>query len=145
MNAILTMSSFLFPLITFPYVSRILLPIGTGKVNFATSVISYFTMFANLGIPTYGIRAVAKVRDNKEEVSKLVKELLTINVCMAILSYTVFILALLFVPRLQDEKTLYLIVSMTIFLNAIGMEWLYQGLEKYSYITMRSSYLSLSH
>lgn len=53
MNAILTMSQFIFPLITFPYVSRILLPEGTGKVSFATSVITYFAMFAQLGIPTY--------------------------------------------------------------------------------------------
>lgn len=51
MNVILTMSSFIFPLITFPYVSRILLPEGTGKVSFATSLISYFSMFAQLGIP----------------------------------------------------------------------------------------------
>ena len=60
MNSILTMSSFLFPLITFPYVSRILLPLGTGKVSFATSVISYFAMFSQLGIPVYGIRRLCK-------------------------------------------------------------------------------------
>lgn len=56
MNAILTMSSFIFPLITFPYISRVLLVTGIGKVSFATSIISYFTIFAQLGIPTYGIR-----------------------------------------------------------------------------------------
>ena len=54
MNSLLTMSQFIFPLITFPYVSRVLLVTGTGKVSFATSLISYFTMFAQLGIPTYG-------------------------------------------------------------------------------------------
>lgn len=69
MNAILTMSSFIFPLITFPYVSRILLPEGTGKVSFATSVIAYFALFAQLGIPTHGIRACAKVRDDHIELS----------------------------------------------------------------------------
>ena len=74
MNIILTMSSFIFPVITFPYVSRILLPEGTGKVAFATSLISYFSMFAQLGIPTYGIRACAKVRDNRNELSKTVHE-----------------------------------------------------------------------
>ena len=62
-NSLLTISSFIFPLITFPYVSRILLPEGTGKVSFATSVVTYFNMFAQLGIPTYGICACAKVRD----------------------------------------------------------------------------------
>ena len=64
MNAILTMSSFLFPLITFPYVSRILLPAGTGTVSFAASVVAYFNMFAQLGIPTYGIRACANHLDS---------------------------------------------------------------------------------
>ena len=70
MNAILTMSSFIFPLITFPYVSRVLLPEGTGKVSFAISLISYFSMFAQLGIPTYGIRTCAKIRDNREELTR---------------------------------------------------------------------------
>ena len=79
MNAILTMSQFIFPLITFPYVSRILLPEGTGKVSFATSVISYFAMFAQLGIPTYGIRACAQVRDNKEELTRTAQEIFFIN------------------------------------------------------------------
>ena len=89
MNIILTMSSFIFPLITFPYVSRILLPIGTGKVSLATSVITYFSMFAQLGIPTYGIRACAKVRDNREELSKVAQELLIINIIMSAISYIV--------------------------------------------------------
>ena len=70
------MSSFIFPLITFPYASRVLLPSGTGKVAFANSVITYFTMFAQLGIPTYGIRACAKSRDDKIQLSKIVHELL---------------------------------------------------------------------
>lgn len=61
MNIILTMSSFIFPLITFPYVSRVLLPVGTGKVSMATSVITYFSMFAQLGIPTYGFGRVQKL------------------------------------------------------------------------------------
>lgn len=85
MNALLTISSFIFPLITFPYVSRVLLPEGTGKVSFATSVITYFSMFAQLGIPTYGIRACAKVRDNKEMLSRTVHELLFINLVMSFL------------------------------------------------------------
>ena len=80
MNMILTMSSFIFPLITFPYVSRILLPVGTGKVSFATSLISYFSMFAQLGIPTYGIRVCAKVRDNREELTRTVQELSLIHI-----------------------------------------------------------------
>lgn len=138
MNALLTMSSFIFPLITFPYVSRILLPVGTGKVSFATSLVTYFSMFAQLGIPTYGIRATARVRDNKEKLTKTVHELFIINMIMTVLSYIVFFLALVFVPKLQQEKILYIIVSLTILFNTIGIEWLYKGLEQYTYITVRS-------
>ncbi len=60
MNIVLTMSSFLFPLITFPYAARILQPVGMGKVSFAASLISYFSIFAQFGIPIYGIRECAK-------------------------------------------------------------------------------------
>lgn len=138
MNMMLTMSSFIFPLITFPYVSRILLPEGTGKVSFAGSFISYFSMFAQLGIPTYGIRACAKVRDDRKELTRTVQELLIINLAMSAISYVVLFLAIAFIPRLQSEKTLYVIVSFTIILTSIGMEWLYKALEQYTYITIRS-------
>ena len=138
MNAMLTMSSFLFPLISFPYVSRILGPDGTGRVDFATSLIAYFLMFAQLGIPTYGVRACAKVRDNKRLLTKTAHELLIINLVMSAVSYVVLFLAVLFVPRLQQDRALYILVSLTIIFNTIGMEWLYKALEQYTYITIRS-------
>ena len=138
MNAILAMSSFIFPLISFPYVSRVLLPIGTGRISFATSLISYFQMFAQLGIPTYGIRVCAKARDNRIELTRTAHELLIINLVMSIFSYLILAVALIFVPRLREDRILYIIISMTIFLSAIGMEWLYKALEEYSYITFRS-------
>lgn len=138
MNAILTMSSFVFPLISFPYVSRVLLPVGTGKVSFATSLIAYFLMLSQLGIPTYGVRACAKVRDDRAALSKTAQELLIINLVMSAVSYAALIAGIVFVPRLQQERVLYLVVSLTIFCNAIGMEWLYKALEQYTYITVRS-------
>lgn len=138
MNILLTMSSIIFPLITFPYVSRILGPSGTGKVTFATSLISYFSMFAQLGIPTYGIRACARVRDNKEKLTKVAQELLIINLVMSVLSYIALFIALATIPKLQEDKVLYVIVSFTIVLTSIGMEWIYKALEQYTYITIRS-------
>ena len=138
MNATLTMSSFLFPLISFPYVSRVLLPEGTGKVSFATSLIAYFLMFAQLGIPTYGIRACARVRDDKTALTRTAQELLIINLVTAAISYAALGLALLFVPRLRADRPLYLLVSLNILFSTIGMEWLYSALEQYTYITVRS-------
>ncbi len=138
MNAILTMSTFIFPLISFPYVSRILGPEGTGKVSFATSLISAFLMVAQLGVPTYGIRVCAKVRDDKAALSKTAHELLMINLIMSLLAYGALAVALIFVPRLQEDRLLYIVVSLTIIFNTIGMEWLYKALEQYTYITLRS-------
>ncbi len=138
MNALLSMSSIIFPLITFPYVSRILLPTGMGKVSFATSVVAYFAMVAQLGIPIYGVRATAGVRDNKEELSKVVHELMIINLVMCAVVYAAFFVMVWTVPKMASEKPLYLIVGTIILLNTIGMNWLFQGLEMYSFITIRS-------
>lgn len=138
MNAILTMSSFLFPLITFPYVSRVLLPEGTGRVSFANSVVTYFVMISQLGIPTYGIRACAVVRDNKEKLKKTVYELFIINTVMSVLAYVVFFIALASMPKMRHDWKLFLITSSLIFFNTIGVEWLYKALEQYTYITIRS-------
>jgi Membrane protein involved in the export of O-antigen and teichoic acid len=137
-NTILTMSNFIFPLVTFPYASRILMPAGTGRVSFATSLISYFTMFAQLGIPTYGIRTCSKVRNNRIELTRTAHELLGINIIMCAISYTLLALALIFVPALKEDRLLYLVVSSTILLTSIGMEWLYKALEQYRYIAVRS-------
>lgn len=138
MNSILTLSSIIFPLITFPYVSRVLTPIGTGKVSLATSVVSYFSLIAQLGIPTYGIRVCAKLRDNERELISNIQELLIINLIMSSIVYNGYIIMLFSVDRFTEEKPLYFIMSITILLNAVGVEWLYKGLEQYAYITARS-------
>ena len=100
MNAILALSGFIFPIITFPYVSRILQPDGKGRIDFATSLIAYFNMFAQLGIPTYGIRATAKVRDDRTELSRVTQELTIINLIMSVIMYAFLGLALIIIPRL---------------------------------------------
>ncbi len=138
MNIILTMSSFIFPLLTFPYVSRILSPVGLGKVSFATSVVSYFLIIAQLGIPTYGIRACAKVRDNREELNKTVKEIFYISMIMCVIAYVLLGASIVLIPKFQEEQKLLVIISSMILFTTLGVEWLYKALEMYSYITWRS-------
>ena len=138
MNSILTMSAMIFPIITYPYVTGILGPQGIGTVSFANSVVTYFSMFAQLGIPTYGIRACAKVRDNREALSRVTQEILLINLVTCVVSYVLFFISLQAIPQLREEKGLYLVMSTMILFNSIGAEWLYKGLEQYRYITLRS-------
>ena len=138
MNFILTVSNFLFPLITFPYVSRILLPEGTGKVAFALSIVSYFTLFASFGVAIYGIRAIAQVRDDKDRLSKTMHELLFINIISMIIVYIALVIAISVVPKFAMEKELFWVTSLFVLFTIIGIEWLYKGLEKYQYITIRT-------
>ena len=138
MNFILTSLNFLFPLITFPYVSRVLGASGNGTIAFVTSVANYFLMIASLGIPTYGIRACAKVRDNKEELSKTVHEILLINLITTMLVIFTYLVMVITIPKFAEESTLFYINGVNILLNMFGVNWFYQALEQYDYITFRS-------
>ncbi|MDG2941713.1 flippase [Exercitatus varius] len=143
MNLILTGSNFLFPLITFPYVSRILQPEGTGKVAFATSFVTYFVMFASFGVANYGVRVIAQARDNKNTLTKVTHEILFINIIMMFFAYVIFALTLFFSDKLWQERILLNISSLLIFFTIIGVEWFYKGVEQYQYITIRTIVLRL--
>ena len=138
MNIILTVFTIIFPLIIYPYISRILLPEGMGKVALATSIVSYFSIFSQLGIPIYGLRLVAQIRDDKKALTKAVQELFIINMITTSIVYIVLAITVFYIPQLKEEKLLYIIISSSIILNTIGMEWLFKGLEEYTYITIRS-------
>lgn len=136
MNFILTVSSIIFPMITFPYISRVLLPEGNGKIAFVSSVTTYFTMFASLGIPTYGIRVCAGLRDNKEKLSKTAQELLIINAVTMALTCVIFLVLILVIPEFNEEKELFIIYMIGMIISMFSMNWLYSALEQYSHITV---------
>jgi len=93
-NSLLKVSNIIFPIITFPYVARILLAEGIGKVEFSLSVIQYFILLSQAGIPTYAVRECAKYRNNKDKLSKTVQEILLINFPLIVLSYIILFISL---------------------------------------------------
>lgn len=137
LNVVKTTLSILFPLVSFPYASRILLPDGIGKVNFARAVMEYFVLIATLGIHVYGVREGAKVRDDKYLLSKFSKEIFFINIISTSIAYILFFLALFSIPKFADYKALLCVISATILFTALGMDWLYGAVEDYEYITVR--------
>ncbi len=138
LNVFRTAMNLIFPLITFPYTSRVLLPEGSGKINFATSIVSYFSLIAALGINAYGIREGAKVRDNKQKLSQLTKELFTISMVSTVVAYSLFFVAIFFVPKFSEYRVLLCISSASILLGTLSIEWLYSATEDYVFITIRS-------
>ena len=137
-NAGKTFFSLVFPVMTFTYASRILGDVGIGKVNFSRSVITYFTMLASLGMRYYGTREAAKLRDDRLAFNRFVHEMLIINLMMTLLSYALLFTAMAAVPKLKSYETLLLVNSAAIALEGLGMEWLYQSVEEYRYIALRS-------
>ena len=126
-----------FIVITTPYITRILGPKILGKVEYADSLITYFILFTALGIPSYGIREVAKYRDNSKELNKLILELLVILFLTTIIGYTVLFVFLYFYESLFEIKDIILVMSINIICNNIGIEWFYRGIENQLYITKR--------
>lgn len=135
---ILTGSQYIFPLITFPYVSRVLLAEGNGEINFALSVVNYFVLLASLGIPTYGVRACALVREDKNKLSRTVQELFLLNFVTTLISFAALLASIILIPTFSRYTELIIIQSATLWLNLLGVDYMYQALEEYSYITRRS-------
>ena len=138
LNIIYNILNIVFPLITFPYVSRVLQVERLGNVSFFTTVANYAIMLASLGVNTYGIRAVSQVRDDKKKLSKTTAELLIINTIASIVVIVLLIGSSFFISKFSAEPVLLAINCALVFATPFGMNWLYSGLEQYGYITKRS-------
>lgn len=138
LNGLKNIMSVFFPLITFPYVSRVLQVDNLGKYNFSSSIIDYFILLAALGINTYSIREGARIREDKNKISQFSSEIFSINIVSMLLSYLLLIIVVIVVPKLHSYLILIAILSLEILFRTIGTEWLYSIYEEYAYITIRS-------
>ena len=143
LNGLRNMLNLLFPLITFPYVSRVLSVRSIGIYNFSNSIITYFLLIASLGISVYSVREGAKYRDNKEELGKFASEVFSINIVSTIVSYLLLILLTISIPKLSSVSTVIAIFSLQIAFTTLGTEWIFSIYEEYAYITLRSIFFKL--
>lgn len=140
-NAFLNMSkqicSVIFPLITVPYVSRILQKANYGKYNFGNSIVSYFILLAGLGISNYAIREGARIRNDKNKIEKFSSEVFTINIYSTLISYALLFILLFVSVKLKDYRALIFVQSLAIILTTVGADWINSIYEDYFYITVR--------
>ena len=137
LNLIKSLMNIIFPIISFPYASRILMPEGIGKVNFANSIIEYFVLLAALGIVPYASREAAKRRDDKHRLNAFSREILTINFFSTVVAYLALFICFAFVPKFNEYRLLIIICSTKVLFVTAGIEWLYRAEEEYAYITIR--------
>ena len=137
MNLLLTGSSIVFPLITFPIVSRALLEDAYGLVGFASATATWLSLIAMLGVNRYGVREVARVRDDAALLAKTTKEILAVTCISTAVVYLGFIISVFLVERFSADRLLFFINGFTVLCNTIGVAWFFQGIEQYRYITIR--------
>lgn len=137
-NILLNISSVIFPLITAPYVSRVLEPEGVGLSNFANTYAGYFALFAALGIPMYGVREIAKLKDDISTQTKFVSEIISISFVATIICTVIMLLTLAFIPQLNKNYIVFLVAGIVLYLTPFKIDWYYRGKENFGYITLRS-------
>lgn len=138
LNGLQSVLNLIFPLITFPYVSRVLSVNGMGIYNFSNTYIGYFLLLAGLGINTYAVREGTKYRDDKQKISKFVSQIFSINIFSTILAYLLLILSLILFKRLKLYSVCIVVFSLEILFTTLGVNWLYIIYEDYAYITVRN-------
>ncbi|WP_180274002.1 flippase [Streptococcus suis] len=142
-NIIKSCSTIIFPLITFPYISRVLNADNIGKINFSSSIVSYFALIASIGITTYAVREVSYYKNDQKNFSQVASEIYSINIITTIISYSFLIITLLLFSNLEKYRSLIIIQSFTIVLTTIGADWLNTALEDFRYITIRTFFFQL--
>ncbi|WP_019230334.1 flippase [Sedimentibacter sp. B4] len=124
------------PLITLPYVSRVLGPEGVGIYAYSNSIVNYFMVFSLLGIQLYGKREIAKVNNNKIERSRVFIEIYCIQFVMStIMSIIYLIFVFLTHFELRSIFILQFAMMLSVFLD---ISWLYFGLEKFKITVLRN-------
>ena len=133
----------LFPFLTSMYIARVLLPVAIGEVTYANNIVCYFSILAFLGIPTYGLREVANARDDKERLNKLFSELYIINgISTAVFSLAYY--AMIFIiPAFREHLLLHCLVGLNVVLNAFSISWLFEGLEEFSYMSVKNTIVKI--
>lgn len=127
----------IFPLLTVPYVSRILGKVGIGINTYTFSILSFFVLFANLSILTYGNREIAYVQDDKEKRSIIFWELVIIKGISTAISAVLFFLLLVFV--LDKWHIYYLIQSIMLLATLFDISWYFMGVEEFKKIILRNT------
>lgn len=142
-NAILTMSGYIFPLMVYPYVSRVLGVANIGACNFVDSIVEYFTILSMMGMNTIGIREIAKCKNDQQKLDNVFSQLFSLNTLTTITAIIILIIATNIVPKFTPYKDLLYIGVGKLFFNYMLINWFFQGLENFKYIAARTIFVKI--
>lgn len=137
LNVIKQLCSVIFPMITFPYATRILGATNYGKYTYSVSIVNYISYIAAAGILRYAVRECARIRDDKKKLNSLVNEIYTINITTTVIAYVILFGLVAFVPMLKEYSLWIMIISLSVIFTTLGTDWVNSAFEDYFYITIR--------
>lgn len=137
-SSILTTAGYVFPLLTYPYVTRVLGVEKIGLCNFIDSIISYFILFSMMGISVTGIREIANAKNNQIKLNSVFSSLILLNTIFTVIALLGLVITYFVADKIHEQPSLILIGATKLLFNYLLIEWLYKGLEDFKYITIRT-------
>lgn len=137
-SCLLTAANYIFPFITYPYVSRVLGVTNIGICNFVDSIINYYVLFAMMGIGVVGIREIASNKNDREKLNQTFNSLFLLNFVTTSIMLIGLIASIYLVPKLYEHRELMWFGALKLVFNYLLINWFYQGMEEFRYITLRS-------
>lgn len=132
--SLLQLANYIFPVITLPYLVRVLGPEKYGVINFAAAFSAYFVIITDYGFNLSATQEISVNRNDKEKVSEIFSSVLTIKIILFFLSSGIFFLIVNMFELFSNDAGLYSIM----FIGVVGIVlfplWVYQGVEKMKYI-----------
>ncbi|MFZ4262522.1 oligosaccharide flippase family protein [Sphingobacterium sp. HJSM2_6] len=142
-NSLLTVSGYIFTLVSFPYINRVLGVENLGICNFVDSIISYFLLFANMGINTIGVLEISKNKSHPEKINTIFSSLFILNLIFTLLVIFFLLVAVFFIPHLNQYFDYFLIGLIKLVFSLFLIDWLFQGLQNFKVISLRSIIIKL--
>lgn len=138
LSSLRTLTTIIFPLITYPYITRVLSVENIGRVNFGQSIVSYFVLLAGFGISTFAIRNGSQIRENNEQLNLFANRVFTINIITTIISCGLLVIVTILPTKVATYRTIILLQGLTVAMSPLAVDWLYTIEEDFGYITIRS-------
>ncbi len=134
--SLLQVASYIFPLITLPYLARVIGAEGFGKIAFASAIIVWFQTVTDWGFNYTATRDVARCRDDKEKVSEIFSNVLWSRCLLMLVSFAVLIICVLLIPKFRASADVIFVTALMIPGHIMFPDWFFQAIERMKYTTI---------
>lgn len=141
--SILQIASYIFPLITMPYLARIIGVEGYGKIAFANAIMIWIQTISDWGFHYTATRDVAQNRDDKQQVSIIFSKVLWARCLLVFLSFLLLVILIITIPKFREESSIIIVSFLMIPGHVVFPDWFFQAIERMKYITILNLLMKL--